>query len=143
MFTNWRDILKNQKVNPKDQWRCKFFTGLVCHLSGYLFTKLEICHRFRQYIDTGINLEGIVENSEIDGKKSPLQMQFMRRLNQLWARLLLLNTALFQPPLYLKRLRLQIALSIAEEQYNLMCTISHLFLALMVTMEQCKNDIPE
>ena len=101
------------------------------HISSYLQTKLETCQEFSDFIDSGLNIKGIIENTSFN--KSPLRITFLTRLNLLWSHLAVLNKKLLDEPLYLKQIRLQMAIGLMEEQYLLMSTISHLFLALQIT----------
>jgi len=144
MYASWREILEKQIVNVDDKYRCKFFTKLISHLSSYMSNKILMSHEFNHYIDTGFNLRGIIQNSDFqnsDGHPSPLQVQFIKRLNLQWTHLIVLNSKILEPPFYLKSIRLQLALNLMEEQYNLMCTIAHLYLSLQVTVELCSRNL--
>ena len=63
------------------------------HLSSYIGTKIQICQDFEEFIDTGLNIKGIIHNTDFktnmaeNTRRSPLRIQFINRLNLLWSHL--------------------------------------------------------
>ena len=109
LYQKWTDVLEKQAVNPADQFRCKFFVKLVAHLSSYISNKLLISKEFDCFIDPALNLKGIIDNSDFknnSNRRSPLQVQFLSRLNLLWKHLAVLNSKMLEKPLHLKNIRL-------------------------------------
>lgn len=146
MYTKWNGVLDNRLANPSDQFRCKFFVKLVAHLSSYISNKLLTAKEFDCFIDGAFNLKGIINNSDFKNgskRRSPLQAQFLTRLNLLWKHLAVLNAKILEEPLYLKGIRLQIAINLMEEQHQLMSTITHLFLAFQVTIQLFNKNISQ
>jgi hypothetical protein len=152
MYKQWRKILQNKEGNPSDKFRCPYFMKLISHLSCYISNKLTLCYEFGHYLDTAFNIDGIIQNSDFkngegaNGKncrKSPLQIQFIKRLGLQWKHLTVLNVRILEPPFYLKSLRLQIAINLMDEQYNLMCTIAHLFMSFLITFELLSHKFEE
>lgn len=95
-------------------------------------------------IDTGLNLRGIVDgaefidnasmgaNQQLQLKKmiqNPLKVMFLKKLMSLWDHIAVLNNKVLKEKQSQFDLKLQLALTIIEEQYQLMCTIAHLFTA--------------
>lgn len=80
MFSTWDNILKNKLSNKSDQFRCTFFSRLIMHFSSYLSTKIQMCIDFEEFIDTGLNLKGIIHNTDFKTnqpgmvRKSPLRI---------------------------------------------------------------------
>ena len=146
MYTKWNEVLDNRLANPSDQFRCKFFVKLVAHLSSYISNKLLTAKEFDCFIDAAFNLKGIIDDTDFthgSKRKSPLQVQILTRLNLLWKHLAVLNAKILEKPLYLKGIRLQIAINLMEEQHQLMSTITHLFLAFQVITQLFNKNISQ
>jgi hypothetical protein len=70
-------------------------------------------------------------------------MPFLTRLNKLWTYLAMINENLFEEPLYLRPIRLQLAITLMEEQHALMATLAHLFTALQIRFELNQQNFDE
>lgn len=147
MYSNWDDILAKQLSNQDDKFRCTYFSRLIMHLSSYIGTKIQICQDFEEFIDTGLNIKGIIHNTDFktnmaeNTRRSPLRIQFINRLNLLWSHLSVLNLKILEKPFYLAEIRYQICLSLLEEQCTLMGTISHLFMAFQITTDLFSHNL--
>ena len=93
MFSNWKEIVEQQKVNLQDKYRCKFFGQVISHTAGYLQFKLEALKEFGEYIDSAYNLKGICVNSTFVNpkselgpgrRKSPLSDKLLLKMNSAW-----------------------------------------------------------
>lgn len=148
----WREVLQKRLADPaKDRFRCEFFINVITHWASNLHLQIELATEFKEFVDSANNVLGITENSEFraqgsdpqqPGRKTPLQEQFLRRLNRAWRHLAVLNDRILQPPFHLKSIRLQLALVLVEEQHQMMATLAHLFLAFQITIELFKSNLP-
>ena len=105
---------------------------------------MEAIKEFGDSIDSAYNLKGICENATFVNpkgelgaglRKSPLSDKLLLKMNTAWQQVAKLNLKWLQQKEILKEIRQQQCICLLEEQFQLMCTLTHLFLAFSIAIE--------
>jgi len=94
---------------------------------------------YSNFIDGGYSLSNFFKSTV---SLSPLQLPFLQKINRLWNMVTFLATKVMQSPRYLWKIRLNIAINLIEEQYLLLCLLTHLIFAFKMVCQKFNSDVP-
>lgn len=115
----------------KDEYRSDYFSKLICLYCEILISKFDLYQKHRSMISQGFSLNPYFSNrSKIEG--SPLSIKVIRNLFNYWKQLIGIHQRITQST-YLRKIVSFIGISILEEEYPLICLITHLYQAFKVT----------
>ena len=138
--TTWKLILTNKVKHSADTFRCEYFANLIIQYSEFLQMKSQLIIDYADFLDGGYSLNNFFKSSVT---MSPLQLQFLQKVNKLWNMVNQIGTKIIQSPKYLWNIRLNIAVILIEENYLLLSLLTHLILTFKIVCQKFNKEVPE
>jgi hypothetical protein len=134
LYEAWAgNIVSKQRKGHKDEYRSDYFSKLICLYAQILTTKYDIFDKHQHLFSQCYSLEKYFMNKDqIEG--SPLALKVIRALFNYWKQVTGIHHKITQST-YLRKIIAFIALSVLEEEYLLICLITHLYHAFKVTVK--------
>lgn len=131
LYESWAGNIIMKTKTKKDEYRSEFFSQVICLYSEILIMKYDLYHKHKLMISQNFSLAPFFANkSKID--RSPLSIKVIRDLFNYWRKVTDIHDKITNHS-YLRKIISFISLSFLEEEYPLVCLITHLYQAFKVT----------
>eukprot|EP00347_Sterkiella_histriomuscorum_P008978 403342997 len=137
---SWQNIFKNKVKSQLDKYRCEYFATLILQYSDYLGKKSQMINEYSDFVDGSFSLNKYFNQKT---EKSPLNIDFIQKLDKLWATLNSISRKIFRDSKYLYELRLNILVSVFEDIYLITCLITHLIFAIKIVCQRYNTNVPQ
>ncbi|CDW80632.1 protein kinase domain containing protein [Stylonychia lemnae] len=141
IIQSWQGILQSKVKNVNDKFRCEYFAKLILQYADYQCTKSQIVSDYSDLIDGSFSLIKYFNKS--NDARSPLNIDFITRLDKLWTKMNNLCNKLVKDQRFLWELRLNIITNLIEDQYLLLCLISHLIVSIKIVCQRFNQQVPQ
>ncbi|CAI2363508.1 unnamed protein product [Moneuplotes crassus] len=132
IYEAWAGNIMRKRKGTKDEYRSDNFNKLICIYSEIMIAKYDLFVAHKKLFSQCFNLDRYFKNKDsIDG--SPLALKVIRALFNYWKQLTGIHNRLTQTT-YLRKIIAFITVSILEEEYPLICLITHLYHAFKTTV---------
>lgn len=134
LYEAWAgNIVSKQRKDRNDEFRSEYFSKLICLYAQILTTKYDVFTKHKHLFSQCFSLEKYFKNKDrIEG--SPLALKVIRSLFNYWKQITEIHYKIIQST-YLRKIIAFIAVSVLEEEYPLICLITHLYHAFKVTVK--------
>ncbi|CAD8180500.1 unnamed protein product [Paramecium pentaurelia] len=120
---------QNQMKNSKDKFRTQFFTNLLHSYSIILLEKVKFHTFYLKFFEGNYAMIPFFNN--MNGiQKQRLSVAILNNMMNLWKQLLNFTSNIQFQEQNLINLQLGLAITMADELYNILCTFTHIFYAL-------------
>ncbi|CAD8083040.1 unnamed protein product [Paramecium sonneborni] len=119
----------NQMKSSKDKFRTQFFTNLLYNYSIILLEKVKFHTYYLKFFEGNYAMIPFFNN--MNGiQKQKLSVALLNNMMNLWKQFLNFTSNISFQEQNLINLQLGLAITMADELYNILCTFTHIFYAL-------------
>ncbi|CAD8085497.1 unnamed protein product [Paramecium sonneborni] len=113
----------------KDKYRTQFFTKLLYNYSIILLEKVQFHTFYLKFFEGNYSMIPFF-NSMNGAQKQKLSVAILNNMMNLWKQLIIFASDISFQEQNLINLQLGLAITMADELYNILCTFTHIFYAL-------------